>query len=66
MLNDSKIKAAKPKDKAYKLADSGSLFLHIQATGSKYWRCKYRFLGKEKLLSFGTYPSVSLAKARPV
>ena len=64
MLTDSKIKSAKPKEKAYKLADSGGLFLHIQVTGSKYWRWKYRFLGKEKLLSFGTYPAVSLAKAR--
>lgn len=64
MLTDSKIKAAKPKDKAYKLSDSGGLYLHVQASGSKYWRCKYRFLGKEKMLCFGTYPSLSLAKAR--
>lgn len=64
MLTDSKIKAAKPSDKAYKISDSGGLYLHIQTSGAKYWRCKYRFLGKEKLLSFGTYPSVSLVKAR--
>ena len=64
MLTDSKIKSAKPKDKAYKLSDSGGLYLHVQVSGAKYWRCKYRFLGKEKLLSFGTYPALTLAKAR--
>ncbi len=64
MLTDSKIKAAKPKDKAYKISDSGGLYLHIQTSGSKYWRCKYRFLGKEKMLCFGTYPAVTLVKAR--
>ena len=64
MLTDSKIKAAKPKDKAYKVSDSGGLFIHVQPNGAKYWRCKYRFLNKEKLLSFGTYPEVSLSEAR--
>lgn len=64
MLTDSKIKAAKPADKAYKLSDSGGLYLHIPTSAAKYWRCKYRFLGKEKLLSFGTYPAISLVKAR--
>lgn len=64
MLTDSKIKAVKPEGKAYKLTDSGGLYLHVQPNGAKYWRCKYRFLGKEKLLSFGVYPSVSLSVAR--
>lgn len=64
MLTDAKIKAAKPKEKAYKISDSGGLFLHVMPNGSKYWRQKYRFLSKEKLLSIGTYPETSLAKAR--
>jgi len=64
MLTDSKIKAATIKEKDYKLSDSGGLFLQIKTNGSKYWRLKYRFAGKEKLLSIGVYPKVSLASAR--
>ena len=64
MLTDSKIKATKPKEKPFKLADAGGLYLLINTNGSKYWRMKYRFLKKEKLLSIGTYPTVSLADAR--
>jgi integrase len=51
-------------DKPYKLADGGGLFLLVQPNGSKLWRMKYRFAGKEKLLSFGTYPAVSVSAAR--
>ncbi|TNC83669.1 MAG: integrase, partial [Thalassolituus sp.] len=64
MLTDSKVKALSPKDKSYKVSDTGGLFLLINPNGAKYWRVKYRFLGKEKLLSLGVYPEVSLAKAR--
>lgn len=46
------------------MSDTGGLFLLIKPTGSKYWRQKYRFLGKEKLLAIGTYPSVGLKDAR--
>jgi len=63
-LSDAKIKNAKPKDKAYKLSDGGGLFLLINPSGSKYWRLKYYFAGKEKTLSIGTYPDVGLASAR--
>jgi integrase len=55
---------AKPKEKPYKLADGGGLYLLINPTGSKLWRMKYRFLNKEKLLSIGSYPLVTLAEAR--
>ena len=55
---------AKPKEKPYKLADGGGLHLLINPTGSKLWRLKYRFLGKEKLLSIGSYPLITLAEAR--
>lgn len=63
-LTDTKIRNSKPQDKAYKLTDEKGLFLHIQLSGAKYWRLKYRFLGKEKLLALGVYPEISLAEAR--
>ena len=63
-LTDTKIRNAKPKDKQYKLFDSGGLFLIVSPAGGRWWRFKYRFGGKEKLLSLGTYPEISLAKAR--
>lgn len=63
-LTDVKVKTAKPKEKPYKLADGGGMYLLINANGSKYWRMKYRFVGKEKMLSIGVYPDVSLADAR--
>ncbi len=63
-LNHTKIINAKPTEKAYKLADEKGLFLFITPKGGMYWRMKYRFGGKEKLLALGVYPDVSLAKAR--
>jgi len=65
-LTDAKVKNAKPKDKAFKLSDGGGLFLLVNPSGSRYWRLKYYFLGKEKTLSIGVYPDVSLASARQV
>lgn len=55
---------AKPREKAFKLADGGGLHLVVRPNGSKLWRLKYRLHGREKLLSFGIYPVVSLADAR--
>ncbi len=63
-LTDAKIRAAKPQDKPYKLADSGNMFLLFHPNGSRYWRLRYRFLGKEKMLALGVYPDVSLSAAR--
>jgi len=63
-LTDTAIRQAKPQDKAYKLADERGLFLLVQLTGSKLWRFKYRYQGKEKLLALGKYPDVGLAAAR--
>ncbi len=63
-LTDKKVDAAKPKEADYKLADGGGLHLFVTTTGGKLWRLKYRFNGKEKLLSFGAYPAVSLSDAR--
>jgi len=64
MLTDTAIKAAKPQDKPYKLSDAQGLYLSIQPSGSKWWRFKYRFLAREKLLSLGVYPDTSLKQAR--
>ena len=64
MLTDIKVKSAKAKDKPYKLTDGQGLYLQVTPAGGKWWRFKYRFDGKEKLISFGTYPEVSLADAR--
>lgn len=63
-LTDAKIKTAKPTDKNQKLSDGQGLFLLIKPSGGKYWRMKYRFDNKEKLLAVGVYPDVSLANAR--
>jgi integrase len=63
-LADIKIRSAKPQHKAYKLFDSGGLYLEVTTTGAKYWRWKYRFSGKEKRLAFGVYPDVTLKTAR--
>ncbi|MGK4567359.1 tyrosine-type recombinase/integrase [Flavobacterium sp. 3HN19-14] len=63
-LSDTTCKSAKPKEKPYKLADSGGLYLEIMPNGSKLWRVKYRYLKKEKRLSLGAYPLTTLAEAR--
>lgn len=63
-LNDVAIRAAKPGPKAVKLADERGLFLLVAPSGGKLWRFKYRIGGKEKKLSFGRYPDVSLKDAR--
>ena len=65
LLTETKIKAAKSADSnAYKLFDGDGLFLLVHQNGSKYWRCNYRFGGKNKTSAFGVYPMVSLAQAR--
>lgn len=63
-LTDTGIKAAKPKDKPYKLADGQGLYLEVMPNGSKLWRLKYSFASKEKRLAFGAYPTVPLQLAR--
>jgi integrase len=64
MLTDKAVRAAAPKGKAYKLSDSAGLFLHITPKNHKSWRFKFRFEGKEQLLTLGSYPETSLAEAR--
>ena len=63
-LTNLQIRNAAPRDRPYKMADAHGLYLRIHPNGSKYWQMKYRFAGKEKLLSIGTYPEISLARAR--
>ncbi len=63
-LSDTAIRNAKPTDKAFKMYDQHGLFIQITPSGGKWWRFKFRFNGKENLLSLGTYPEVSLKTAR--
>lgn len=63
-LTDMACKNAKPKAKPYKIFDGGGLYLEITPTGSKLWRLKYYYLGKEKRLSLGKYPLIRLSDAR--
>lgn len=58
-LSDAAVRSAKPKEKPQKLADGGGLYLLITPAGSKWWRLKYRFDGKEKSLSLGVYPNTA-------
>lgn len=64
MLTDLKIRHLKPVTKAKKLADERGLYLLLKPSGGRLWRFKFRFNGKEKLLSLGVYPDLSLAEAR--
>lgn len=63
-LTDTAIRNAKPSEKPKKMFDERGLFLLVQPSGGKLWRLKYRYLGKEKKLSLGRYPDVSLKTAR--
>lgn len=63
-LSEIQIRKAKAADRPYKLADGEGLFLLVQRNGSKLWRMKYRYHGKERLLSFGSYPGIGIAAAR--
>lgn len=63
-LSDVQISKARPAPKEYKLFDGGGLFLLVTPTGGKLWHMKYRFEGKERKLTFGGYPAVSLSDAR--
>src|SRR3982751_3613626 len=63
-LTDLAIRNAKPSIKPQKLADGGNLYLLVTPTGGKLWRVNYRYLDKQKTLSLGSYPEVTLAMAR--
>ena len=64
MLTAAKIKNARPKDRAFKLYDSKGLFLLVNPNAKMYWRYRYQYNKKAKMLSLGPYPLVSLKSAR--
>ncbi|MEM1364776.1 MAG: integrase arm-type DNA-binding domain-containing protein, partial [Pseudomonadota bacterium] len=64
MLTNAAAKAAGARDRAYKLTDQGGLHLLVRPTGSKSWQQKYRFAGREKLLTLGQFPDVNVNRAR--
>ena len=63
-LSDIQCRSAKPREKDYKLADGGRLYLLVRPTGSKLWRMNYVFADRQKTLSIGVYPTTTLAMAR--
>ena len=63
-LTDTEIRKSKPQTKNYDLRDGGGLYVSVTPAGGKLWRWKYRYEGKEKLMSFGKYPEVTLVVAR--
>ena len=64
MLTIKQIDAAKPKDKPYRLLDSNGLYLYVPVTGKKVWQLRYKLDGKEKVMTVGKYPLMSLQEAR--
>jgi len=64
MLNDAKLRGAKPREKTYKLTDSHRLYLEVKPSGGRLWRWNYSYDGKQKSMNFGIYPMVSLLDAR--
>ena len=57
-------KAARPREQSYKLYDERGLYLAVEPSGSKLWRFKFRYAGREKKLSLGSFPETSLQEAR--
>jgi integrase len=64
MLTDVSVRNAKPKDKPYKITDEKGMYLFVQPAGGKLWRFDYRYFGKRKTKALGSYPDISLNKAR--
>src|SRR5260370_31516481 len=64
VLTEIRIRAAKPKERAYKVFDERGLFMLATPSGGRLWRFRYRLGGVEKLLTLGPYPDVSLKRAR--
>jgi len=63
-ITDTAIRGKKPREKPFKLSDSGGLYLLVQPNGARWWRLKYRYGSRERLLSLGVYPAVGLKEAR--
>ena len=63
-LTDSEIRSTVPRERPFKISDGGGLHILVNPNGSRLWRLKYRFQGKERLASFGSYPAISIKLAR--
>lgn len=63
-LTDVEVRNAKAREKPYRLSDEKGMYLVVTTTGAKYWRLKYRHVGKEKLLALGVYPETGIKDAR--
>jgi len=63
-LTDARVRQAKAHEKPYNLYDSGGMYLTVSPAGAKWWRLKYRYVGKEKRIGLGVYPEVTLSEAR--
>ncbi|MDY7546752.1 tyrosine-type recombinase/integrase [Glaciimonas sp. CA11.2] len=63
-LTDIEVRKSKPREKTYRVSDGKGMYLEITPTGARYWRLKYRHLGKEKRLALGVYPEVTIKDAR--
>jgi len=64
MLNDTKLRALKPRDSAYRIADANGLCIEVRPSGAKVWRYRYRFAGKPSIVTLAEYPALPLAQAR--
>ena len=64
MLNDTQVKRSKPKNKTYLLRDDNGLYLKVDTAGRKYWILRFWEGGKERQISLGVYPEISLNEAR--
>lgn len=64
LLSDKRIRALRPQQKPYRIADGRAMYLLVSPAGGKLWRLKFRLDGKERVLALGQYPDVSIADAR--
>jgi integrase len=63
-LTAVEVRSLKPRDRAYKVSDSGGLQVHVQPTGQRYWRYAFRWAGRQQTMALGVFPAVSLSEAR--
>nr|WP_241239607.1 integrase arm-type DNA-binding domain-containing protein [Xanthomonas arboricola] len=64
MLTNTKLRALKPRDAAFRVADSNGLCIEVRTTGAKVWRYRYRYAGKPSMVTIDEYPALSLMQAR--
>ena len=64
MLTDTKLRSLKPRDSAYRVADTNGLCIEIRPTGAKVWRYRYRYAGKASIVTMAEYPAMALSEAR--